>query len=38
VHKIDLAKQGYTHLERELEKEVREKEWKEFSLTVMNNE
>jgi hypothetical protein len=38
LHIIDLAKQWYTHFQRELEKEEGEKEWKEFSLTVMNNE
>jgi hypothetical protein len=39
LHRIDLSKQLYTHLQREFEKEEEgEKEWKEFSLTVMNNE
>ena len=37
LHRIYLAKQLYTHLQRELEKEEEgEKEWKELSLTVMN--
>jgi hypothetical protein len=39
LHRIYLSKQQYTHFQREFEKEEEgEKEWKELSLTVMNNE
>ena len=38
LHKIDLARKYYTHLQREIEKEEGEKRMEELSLTVFHTQ